>query len=130
MATKSHGEPAGRPGFQPTHPGIVLRGNLAAMGATQEAFADHIGVTRQTISAVLSGRSAMTVELAAKVARAIGGSTQFWVNMQAAHDVWAAEKTEAVHRITKWRNPRDAVTGKIVPGAGKVGKTATKQRRA
>ena len=54
--------PAGPSGFRPTHPGVVLRLDLEAIGATQEAFADHIGVTRQTISAILSGRSSMTVE--------------------------------------------------------------------
>ncbi len=91
----------GRPGFRPLHPGTVLRHDLEALGMSQEAFAEHIGVTRQTVNAIIAGRSSLTAETAAKVARAIGGSTQFWMNMQTAHDAWDAERRPGLSRIKR-----------------------------
>jgi antitoxin HigA-1 len=97
--------PAGRPGFRPLHPGAVLRHDLEALGLTQEAFAEHIGVSRQTVSAIISGRSRLTVEIACRISKAIGGSAQFWMNLQTAHDVWQAERTPAVKSIKRVRHP-------------------------
>ena len=100
--------PAGRPGFRPSHPGLILRHDLEAHQLTQEAFADHIGVSRQTVSAVLAGRNRMTVDMACRVSKAIGGSAQFWMNLQIAHDVWEVERTPAVKTIKKFRAPARA----------------------
>jgi antitoxin HigA-1 len=103
--------PAGRPGFRPTHPGVILRHDIEALGVTQEAFADHIGVTRQTISAIIAGRSKLTTELACKISQAIGGSPQFWANCQTAHDVWQIEREPKVAAIKKIKMPRLAKSG-------------------
>ena len=41
------------PRRRPTHPGVVLRDDvLPALGMTQEAFADAIGVHRVTLSGI------------------------------------------------------------------------------
>ena len=98
--------PAGRPGFRPTHPGLVLRHDIEALGLTQEAFADHIGVTRQTVSAIIAGRSRLTVEIACRVSKAVGGTAQFWMNLQTAHDVWQTERTPAIKTIKRVRAPQ------------------------
>src|SRR5215471_15078913 len=42
---------AGRPGFRPVHPGRIIKRNIDALGLTIEAFADHIGTSRQTVHA-------------------------------------------------------------------------------
>ena len=94
-------EPAGRPGFRPLHPGAVLKHDLAALGITQENFAAHINVSRQTISAIIAGRSKLSAELAAKISRSIGGSTLFWLNLQIAHDAWAADREPEVRLIRR-----------------------------
>jgi antitoxin HigA-1 len=104
-------EPAGRPGFRPLHPGAILRHDLAALGISQENFAVHINVSRQTVSAILAGRSKLSAELAAKISRSIGGSTLFWLNLQTAHDAWAADREPQVRLIQR-------------VNAGKAGKRA------
>ena len=95
--------PAGRPGFRPTHPGLILRHDIEALGLTQEALSDHIGVSRQTVSAIVAGRSRLTVDIACRVSKAIGGTAQFWVTLQTAHDVWEAERAPAIKTIKKVR---------------------------
>ena len=90
---------AGRPGFRPSHPGRIIRRDLDALQMTVEAFAAHIGVSRQTAHNVISGRHAVTPEMAARLGRAFKTSTTFWLNLQSAHDAWATEQLETVAQI-------------------------------
>ncbi len=94
-------EPAGRPGFRPLHPGAILRHDLSALGISQENFAGHIKVSRQTINAIITGRSKLTADLAAKISRSVGGSTQFWLNLQTGHDAWQADRHPEVRTIKR-----------------------------
>ena len=91
--------PAGRPGFRPAHPGRIVRRNLEALGVTQDGLARHIGVTRQTISAIIAGRSTVTPDLAARLAKAFNTTAKFWSVMQSNHDVWDAERKPAIAKI-------------------------------
>jgi antitoxin HigA-1 len=97
--------PAGRPGFQPSHPGRILRTAIEGLGVTIDDFAARIGVSRQTVHSILSGKSAVTADVAARLGRAIGNSPLFWTNLQARHDVWAAEETVEVRQVRKFETP-------------------------
>ena len=98
--------PAGRPGFRPVHPGRIVRRNIEALGITIEEFAKRIDTSRQTVHAILSERSAVTPVMAARLGRVFNTSSQFWLNMQAAHDVWVPERSRAIARIRpfKWKS--------------------------
>jgi addiction module HigA family antidote len=37
----------------------------------------------------------LTVDMAARLSRAFGNSTRFWLNLQANHDAWGAERAAA-----------------------------------
>ena len=102
--------PAGRPGFRPAHPGRIIKRSVEALGMTIEAFADHIGKSRQTVHAIISGRSGVTADVAARLARAFGTSVQFWLNLQVNHDAWEAERAPGVLRVGRLK----AVGGKSV----------------
>jgi len=91
--------PAGRPGFRPVHPGRILERNIDALGLTIEAFADHIGTSRQTVHAIIAGRSAVREEMAVRLARAFKTTPQFWLNLQTSHTVWDLERLPSLHRI-------------------------------
>jgi plasmid maintenance system antidote protein VapI len=39
----------------------------------------------------------VTVDMAARLSRAFGNSTRFWLNLQANHDAWDAER-----RLRPW----------------------------
>jgi addiction module HigA family antidote len=91
--------PAGRPGFRPTHPGRIVKRNIDALGITVEAFAEHIGTTRQTVHAIIAGRSAVTPEMAARLGRAFNTSPQFWLNLQMKHALWEVDRLKSLARI-------------------------------
>jgi antitoxin HigA-1 len=103
---------AGGPGFRPVHPGRILKRNIDALGMTVEAFAEHIGTTRQTVHAIIAGRSAVREEMAVRLARAFKTTPQFWLNLQANHVVWELERLQRLIRI---RPVRGAV-GAVVQG--------------
>jgi addiction module HigA family antidote len=90
---------AGRPGFRPVHPGRIIKRNIDALGLTIEAFADHIGTWRQTVHAIIAGRTAVRKEMAVHLARAFKTTPQFWLNLQSNHVVWELERLHRLDRI-------------------------------
>jgi antitoxin HigA-1 len=91
-----------RPAFRPVHPGVVLRDSvLPALSMPKTALADHLGISRQSLYEILNERRAVTADVAARLARALGNSTQFWLNLQSNHDAWAAERAEGVLKVKK-----------------------------
>ncbi len=96
-----------RPGFRPVHPGVVVKRNIDALALTIEAFADHIGTSRQNVHAIIRGDRAVTPEMAARLGRAFDTRSQFWLNMQTNHDVWEPEREASVLRIRPFKWPVD-----------------------
>jgi antitoxin HigA-1 len=75
----------------PAHPGEVLREYLPeTLGVTESA--KRLGVTRQTLSAVLNGRAGVSAEMALRLEAALGTSAEMWVEMQAGYDLWLARQ--------------------------------------
>ena len=72
----------------PTHPGEVLRREyLAPLGITQVALAAHIGVPVQRVNELVRGKRGVTAETAWLLAQAFDTTPDFWMNLQAAHDL-------------------------------------------
>jgi len=72
-----------------THSGAILREDvLPALGLTQGALADRLGVSRRTVSEVLHERRAVTPDLAIRLARMLGHSPESYLSMQTDVDVW------------------------------------------
>lgn len=96
---------AGRPERQPTHPGKVLRDivmpALVKGGMGVSAFADHLGVSRNTLHAILRSARAVSPDIAARLERSLGGSAAVWLNMQAAHDAWDSSRKPEVKAIKR-----------------------------
>lgn len=74
-------------GLPAIHPGEFLREVLAELGLSQAAFAAAIGVSPMRISHVLRGARPVTAELALRLGRALNQSPQYWLNLQANHDL-------------------------------------------
>ena len=68
--------------FTPIHPGAVLQDELEEVGLTQSALAKHIGVLPKTINEICRGKRGISAEMAVKLSKALGGSPQFWLNLQ------------------------------------------------
>jgi len=66
----------------PVYPGEVLQDELEEIGLTQTALAKHIGVLPKTINEICRGKRGISAEMAMKLSKALGGSPQFWLNLQ------------------------------------------------
>lgn len=77
----------------PTHPGAVLREDVLPrlQGMSVTAFARNLGVSRQTLHAVLAERSGVSAEMALRLGALLGNGAQLWVDMQTKYDLWQAE---------------------------------------
>jgi antitoxin HigA-1 len=92
----------GKSAWQPSHPGELLREDvLPALRLTVKEVAEKLGVSRQTLHAILSEKSAVTPEMAVRLGKFCGNGPDLWLRMQVAHDLWQAERdlAETVKKI-------------------------------
>jgi addiction module HigA family antidote len=88
------------PAFAPSHPGEILREDvLPALGLAKAKLAVHLGISRQTLYAILNEERAVTADVAARLARAFGNSAGLWLNMQSQHDAWHAARKPEIAKI-------------------------------
>lgn len=66
----------------PVHPGVVVKDELEEIRLTQSALARHICVLPKTINEICRGERGISAEMAVKLLQALGGSPQFWLNLQ------------------------------------------------
>jgi addiction module HigA family antidote len=71
----------------PVHPGTLVKANLAELRLSIAKAAKALKVTRQHLNNVVSGKSAVSPEMALRLEKAFGGSAEMWVRMQVAHDL-------------------------------------------
>jgi antitoxin HigA-1 len=85
----------------PPHPGLVLREYLGSIRVSEAA--NHLRVTRVTLSRVLNGKAGISASMALRLAAALGTSPEFWMNMQAQYDLWQASrrKQPTVQRLSR-----------------------------
>jgi addiction module HigA family antidote len=75
------------------HPGELLKEDLLpATGKSKVEIAGLLGVGRQTLYNVLDGKQSITPNLAVRFGKLFGNSPEMWMNMQAAYDLWHAER--------------------------------------
>ncbi len=80
----------------PVHPGVFLKEILDELGISQAEFARTVGVSPMRVSHVIKGARPITAEMALLFGKAFGQTPQYWLNLQAAHDLKTAE--EAIGR--------------------------------
>jgi antitoxin HigA-1 len=89
--TKSY--PRRDPDRCPTHPGAVLREIVfPELKVSKTAIADAMKMSRNQLYLILNEKQPVTPDTAIRLAAALGGLPRPWLNMQAAYDLWHAEK--------------------------------------
>ena len=97
-----------RIGMRPVHPGEILREDvLDELGMSANALAKALDVPANRITAILSGERGITADTALRLARYLGSSPEFWLNLQQAYDLRTAE-IEAGDAIARAIEPRAA----------------------
>jgi addiction module HigA family antidote len=70
-----------------THPGAILKEELAELGLSANRLALAIGVPSGRITEIMAGRRAITADTAIRLAEYFGGKPEFWLNLQTQHDL-------------------------------------------
>jgi len=106
--------PTGRR-MKPSHPGEILR-DIALPGTTLSISktAQLLDVSRRHLRRILDAERPVTPEIAARLSALFNTSVGVWLNMQAAHDAWEAEKSLR----PQVRRRLAATNKKLTPKAG------------
>ena len=79
----------------PPHPGTVVRVScLEPLGLNVTKGAKALGVSRQALSNLVNGRARMSSEMAIRLAKGFGSTTETWIRLQTAYDVVQAQARE------------------------------------
>lgn len=68
-------------------------------GLTQVELAELIGVPFQRVHLILKAKRAVTPDTALRLARLLGTTPEFWLNMQQAWDLYHAQHAPDAKRI-------------------------------
>lgn len=72
----------------PIHPGeILMEEFLLPLGLSQYRLAKETDVPPRRINEIVHGKRSITADTALRLARYFGTSDQFWLNLQARHDL-------------------------------------------
>lgn len=92
-------------GMRPIHPGEVLREEfLIPLGITPHALALALQVSAPRINDIVRERRAVTADTALRLAAFFGNSAEFWMGLQADHDMAIARSNaaDAIARIRRF----------------------------
>ncbi len=122
------------PRREPTHPGELLAELLEDQGVSIMAAADALDVSRQTVHRLLAKQMGVTPEMAVRLGKFMGNGPGLWLRMQAAFDLWHAERDQAstvnVVPIDQARKIRSGEKAKAVPLARITAKRASRRPKA
>jgi addiction module HigA family antidote len=72
----------------PPHPGLTVKFDcLDELGLSVAQGAKVLGVTRQALNNLVSGKSGISPEMAVRLSKAFGSSPETWLGMQADYDL-------------------------------------------
>jgi addiction module HigA family antidote len=92
----------------PAHPGRIVRSAcLEPLGLSVTAGAKVLGISRQTLTKVINGKSGISAEMAIRLAKAFGSTADTWVRIQASYDLAQARKDESKIKVRRQHVPQE-----------------------
>lgn len=80
---------------KPTHPGAVFREDvMKSLNMSVTETAKMLGVSRKTLSEFINEKSALSPQMAVRIAKATNTSAESWMNMQQKLTLWDAMQNE------------------------------------
>lgn len=77
---------------KPLHPGIILEEHyLKPLNLNLQKLADHLGIARNTLFRIRTGKGNITPGIALALANAFDTTPQLWLNLQQKYDLWIEE---------------------------------------
>ena len=87
----------------PPHPGRAVRVScLEPLGLSVTKGAEVLGVSRQALSNLVNGRARISGDMAVRLAKAFGSTTEAWIRLQAAYDVAQAQAREDQIQVERY----------------------------
>jgi antitoxin HigA-1 len=84
-----------RNGLPAMHPGELLREDvLPALGRTRAEIARLLGVSRQTLHAILTEHAPVTAEMALRLGKLCGNGPELWLALQTRYDLERLRETK------------------------------------
>ena len=93
-------------GMRPVHPGEILGEELEELGTSVDALANALDIPADRIAAILEGKRGISADTALRLARYLGTTPQFWLNLQKTFELRVAE-IETGKKITERDHPRE-----------------------
>ncbi len=92
----------------PALPGRIVRSAcLEPLGLSVTEGAKILGVTRQTLTKIVNGKSGISAEMAIRLTKAFGSTAETWVRMQASYDLAQARKNENRIKVQRQLVPKE-----------------------
>ena len=93
----------------PPHPGKVVRVScLEPLGLNVTEGARALGVSRQSLSNLVNCHARISADMAVRLAKAFGSTTETWIGLQAAYDVAQAQARESEIEVERYE-PQSAI---------------------
>jgi len=92
--------------FDPPHPGEIIREDcLQPLGLSVTAAARGLGVSRQSMSELLNGRSGVSPDMAIRLEKAGWSTAETWLRAQLQYDLWQARQRAASIDVQPFPTP-------------------------
>ena len=83
-----------------THPGEILRSEfMEPLGLSARALAAILDVPPNRLTEIIKERRGVTADTALRLSRHFGTTPEFWMNLQAAHDLSKARSSHTYDEI-------------------------------
>ncbi len=90
--------------MRPIHPGEILRAEyLEPLNMSANALAQIIGVPTNRVTEMVRERRGVSAETASRLARALGTSVEFWLNLQQSYDLRTFETSQEAKKLAAIR---------------------------
>lgn len=88
----------------PWHPGEIIKEDfLTDYGLTQATLAKRLHIPASRLTEIIKGRRSVTADTALRLARFFGNSPDFWLGLQAAHDLAKADTAAIAQQVAPIR---------------------------
>jgi addiction module HigA family antidote len=79
--------------FRPPHPGEILREDiLPSLNMQVKELANHLGVSRQTLSSLVHERRGVSLDMARRLGKAFHNGPRYWLALQTQWEIWQEEQ--------------------------------------
>lgn len=86
----------------PVHPGKIAKHAIEATGLNLTESAERLGVSRVQLSRLVNENADLSPEMAVRLSKAFGSTTEHWMRMQFAYDLAKVQRTARSIKVKRF----------------------------